>query len=398
MSLPLNPTVHPSGHSLVLLQGSTEYFPALVAAMEQARFEIRFETYLFHVEGAGVSVAQALEQAALRGVQVMVVLDGAGSKDMDAQWLERWTRAGVHWRIFEPIGTGGLWFPMRWRRLHRKLCVVDRQRAFCGGINVLDDAYDPHLKAFLHHPRLDYAVELAGPKVAEIHVSMAQLWFRLEISKNLRARRLGAALDVWREGEPQPWRPSNGPVRWVQRDNLTHRQDIQRSYLKAIGRAKKEILIANAFFLPDHKIRRALQTAARRGVKVSLLLPGHYEFAVPYRASRVVYRQLMGAGVDIFEYHLSYLHAKVAVIDRHWSTVGSSNLDPLSLLLAREANLVIEDAGFANQLKTRLNLAMTQGAHAVLPGIGRQPWWDRWLDNLSYALMRALIFLTSRRY
>jgi cardiolipin synthase len=398
MSLPLNPTVHPSGHSLVLLQGSTEYFPALVAAMEQARFEIRFETYLFHVEGTGVSVAQALEQAALRGVQVMVVLDGAGSKDMDAQWLERWTRAGVYWRIFEPIGTGGLWFPTRWRRLHRKLCVVDRQRAFCGGINVLDDAYDPHHKAFLHHPRLDYAVELGGPKVAEIHASMVQLWFRLEISKNLRARRLGAALDVWREGELQPWRPSTGPVRWVQRDNLTHRQDIQRSYLKAIGRAKKEILIANAFFLPGHKIRRALQTAARRGVKVSLLLPGHYEFAVPYRASRVVYRQLMGAGVDIFEYHQSYLHAKVAVIDRHWSTVGSSNLDPLSLLLAREANLVIEDAGFANQLKTRLNLAMTQGAHAVLPGIGRQPWWDRWLDNLSYALMRVLIFLTSRRY
>jgi cardiolipin synthase A/B len=398
MSLPLNPTVHPSGHSLVLLQGSTEYFPALVAAMEQARFEIRFETYLFHVEGAGVSVAQALEQAALRGVQVMVVLDGAGSKDMDARWLERWTRAGVHWRIFEPIGTGGLWFPTRWRRLHRKLCVVDRQHAFCGGINVLDDAYDPHHKAFLQHPRLDYAVELGGPEVAEIHASMVQLWVRLEISKNLRARRLGAALDVWREGEVQPWRSSTGPVHWVQRDNLTHRQDIQRSYLKAIGRAKKEILIANAFFLPDHKIRRALQTAARRGVKVSLLLPGHYEFAVPYRASRVVYGQLMGAGVDIFEYHLSYLHAKVAVIDQHWSTVGSSNLDPLSLLLAREANLVIEDAGFATQLKSHLNLAMTQGAHAVLPGIGRQPWWDRWLDKLSYAVMRALVFLTSRSY
>jgi cardiolipin synthase len=398
MSLPLNATVQTGGHSLVLLQGSTEYFPALVAAMNQARFEIRFESYLFNVAGAGATVAQALEQAALRGVQVMVVIDGAGSKDMDIHWLDRWSRAGVNWHIFEPIGTGGIWFPTRWRRLHRKLCVVDQQRAFCGGINVLDDGYDPHLKALLPHPRLDYAVELTGSKVSDIHASMVQLWSRLEISSNLRARRLGAALDVWREGELLPGRMINGPVQWMLRDNVTHRQDIQRSYLKAIGKAKKEIIIANAFFLPGRKIRRALQTAAQRGVQVQLLLPGHYEFAVPYRASRVVYRQLMSAGVEIFEYHLSYLHAKVAVIDQRWSTVGSSNLDPLSLLLAREANLVIEDEGFADQLKARLRRAMAQGAHAVMAGIGRQPWWDRWLDNLSYALMRTLIFLTARRY
>jgi cardiolipin synthase len=398
MNGPLNATIQSGDHSLVLLQGSTEYFPALVGAMHQAQFEIRFESYLFNVAGAGATVAQALEHAALRGVQVMVVLDGAGSKDMDAHWLSRWTRAGVSWHIFEPIGTGGIWFPTRWRRLHRKLCVVDRQRVFCGGINVLDDGYDPHRKALLHHPRLDYAVELTGPKVAEIHASMVQLWSRLEISSNLRARRLGAALDVWREGDHLPGRLISGPVHWMLRDNVTHRRDIQRSYLKAIGKAKKEIIIANAFFLPSRKIRRALQTAARRGVQVSLLLPGHYEFAVPYRASRVVYRHLMSAGVEIFEYHLSYLHAKVAVIDQRWSTVGSSNLDPLSLLLAREANLVIEDPSFATQLKTRLSLAMSLGAHAVLPVIGRQPWWDRWLDNLSYALMRTLIFLTARRY
>lgn len=398
MSQPVSHTVRPSAHQLVLLQGSTEYFPALVAAMNQAQSEIRFESYLFNVAGTGATVAQALEQAALRGVQVMVLLDGAGSKDMDPDWLSRWTHAGVHWHIFDPIGTAGVWFPTRWRRLHRKLCVIDGQKAFCGGINILDDAYDPHLKTTMRHPRLDYAVEISGPKVADIHASMVQLWFRLEISRNLRARRLGAALDVWREGDPMPWRLNMGPVHWVLRDNVTHRHDIQRSYLKAIGKAKQEIIIANAFFLPGNKIRRALQTAAGRGVQVNLLLPGHYEFALPYRASRVVYRQLMGSGVQIFEYHLSYLHAKVAVIDRRWSTVGSSNLDPLSLLLAREANLVIEDEAFAAQLRTRLSDAMQQGAHPVLPGFGRQPWWDRWLDHLSYALMRALIFLTARRY
>ena len=159
-----------------------------------------------------------------------------------------------------------------------------------------------------------------------------------------------------------------------------------------------DLLIANAFFLPTSALRRALQNAASRGVRVRLVLPGYYEYAVPYRASRVVYRQLLQAGVEILEYHASYLHAKVAVVDGVWATVGSSNLDPLSLLLAREANLVIQDSAFATELQRRLEQACEAGADAVRPQMQRQAWWDRWLDRLSYVLMRSLIFLTARRY
>jgi cardiolipin synthase len=141
-----------------------------------------------------------------------------------------------------------------------------------------------------------------------------------------------------------------------------------------------------------------MQQAAARGVRVRLILPGYYEYAVPYRASRVVYRQLLDAGIEIMEYHASYLHAKVAVVDGRWATVGSSNLDPLSLLLAREANLVIQDEGFAGELKHRLEQAMLNGAHIVKPELERLPWWEKWADLLAYALMRTLIFLTARRY
>jgi cardiolipin synthase len=383
---------------LRLLQGSTEFFPALAQALNQARHEVFFETYLFDVAADGVRIASALEQAALRGVRVMVVVDGAGSRDLAPEWLDRWGRAGVQWRVFEPLGAGGIWFPSRWRRLHRKLCVVDADKAFCGGINVLDDWYDPHTQSPLPHPRLDYAVEMTGPVVADVKATMSQLWFRLEMASTLRERRLSAALDMWREGDWGRVSLGMGSVRLVLRDNLSHRRDIQRSYLKAIGRAKKDILIANAFFLPISKMRRALEKAADRGVKVRLVLPGHYEYAVPYRASRVVYRQLIRAGVEILEYHASYLHAKVAVMDDQWATVGSSNLDPLSLLLAREANLVIEDTAFAVQMRQRLEQACERGAHAVLPRMEVQPWWDRWLDRLAYVLMRSLIFLTARRY
>jgi cardiolipin synthase len=138
--------------------------------------------------------------------------------------------------------------------------------------------------------------------------------------------------------------------------------------------------------------------AAQRGVRVRLLLPGYYEYVVPYRASRVVYRQLLAAGVEIHEYHASYLHAKVAVVDDQWATVGSSNLDPLSLLLAREANLVIHDQDFACTLKQRLLKAMSLGAHRVSPQQGHSGWAEAMLDWLSYGLMRALIFLAARRY
>jgi cardiolipin synthase A/B len=381
-----------------LLQGSAEFFPALVQAIDQARVEVCFETYLFHVAGQGHAVAAALEQAARRGVRVMVVLDGAGSRDMSPEWLERWTQAGVRWRIYDPLGAIGVWFPSRWRRLHRKLCVVDAQVAFCGGINILDDWYDPHIQGVLNHPRLDYAVCLQGACVGDIHATMTQLWARLEISRNLRARQVGAALEALREPDPWPLLASQGNIRLVLRDNVRHRLSIQQSYLRAIGRARSEILIANAFFFPGRKLRRALQMAAQRGVRVQLLLPGYYEYVVPYRASRVVYRQLLAAGVEIHEYHASYLHAKVAVIDDQWATVGSSNLDPLSLLLAREANLVIHDRSFAQSLKQRLLDAITCGAHRVSPGQGTLGWGEALLDGLSYALMRALILLTARRY
>ncbi len=383
----------------VLLQGSTEFFPSLVQAIDEAQREVWFETYLFNTAAQGQAVAVALERAARRGVEVRLVLDGAGSRDMSPEWFERWSRAGVLWRIFEPLGPGGLWFPSRWRRLHRKLCVVDARLAFCGGINILDDWYDPHVKRALDRPRLDYAVALYQPPlVADVLAAMSQLWSRLEISRNLRARRIGAALEVWRGRDPWSVSPARGVMRLVLRDNLRHRFSIQRSYLRAIGRAKTDILIASAFFFPASKLRRALQTAAARGVRVRLLLPGYYEFAVPYRASRVVYRQLLKAGIEIYEYHASYLHAKVATIDDRWATIGSSNLDPLSLMLAREANVVTQDSAFATQLRTRLEAQMQTGAHPVHARLERLSWIERLLDLSAYVLMRTLIVLTGRRY
>jgi cardiolipin synthase len=154
-------------------------------------------------------------------------------------------------------------------------------------------------------------------------------------------------------------------AKFLIRDNLRHRRDIEHAYLAAIRTAKREILIANSYFFPGIRFRRALIAAAGRGVAVTLLLQGRVEYVLLHYASRALYGQPLSSGVAIQEYHRSFLHAKVAVIDDHWATVGSSNIDPYSLLMAREANVVVRDPYFSEQLRDELRKMIDDGARRV---------------------------------
>jgi cardiolipin synthase len=383
----------------------------LVSALNQARSHVLLETYIFDLHGEAVRVAEALERAALRGVRVWLVVDGVGTPQLPEVWRTRFAQAGVDWRIYAPLGTMGLLIPSRWRRLHRKLCVVDGHTAFCGGINILDDWYDPH-HGSLARPRLDFVVSAQGELVGHIQDSMSQLWWRLQGAKSARERKIPQALHSFiTAGLPLPWKPplplpdgSPPPSRaaLLLRDNVLHRSQIERAYRKAIGLARHEVVIANAYFLPGRRLRQALVHAARRGVRVRLLLQGRYEYFMQYHAARPVYGTLLAAGVEIYEYDASFLHAKVAVVDpdneRPWATVGSSNLDPLSLLLAREANVVVADRQFAQQLHRRLIQVIASQSTSVLAAFGQRLWHQRLRDRLAFGLMRMALFLTGHRY
>jgi cardiolipin synthase len=193
--------------------------------------------------------------------------------------------------------------------------------------------------------------------------------------------------------------PGSTRAALVLRDNLLHRTRIERAYRQAIGEAKQDIIIANAYFLPGSKIRKGLIHAAQRGVRVRLLLQGRYEYFMQYHAARMVYGKLLAAGIEIIEYRVSFLHAKVAVIDGHWATVGSSNLDPLSLLLAREANVVVDDVAFAQNLQARLERAMQEEGTRVDPlDYASRPMVQRLLNRVAYMVMRALLFINGKRY
>lgn len=403
-----------SGHELLLLESGEQLFEAMAAAMDAARRSVHVETYLFLFSGAALVVAEALERAAARGLQVRLVVDAIGTPPLPPHWLQRFEQAGVRWRFYAPLGHLGLLIPSRWRRLHRKLCVVDGEWGFCGGINLIDDREVPGQEP-LDAPRLDYALRVRGPLVGDMLEAMQTLWWRLQAVRKARQRAFKAAWRALQTHEPAPAQGNrvasdgdgvaaqrlvdHAPAHLLLRDNLLHRHRIERAYLKAIGEARHEVLIANAYFIPGRRLRRALVMAVRRGVRVRLLLQGRYEYFFQFHAARPVYSGLLRAGVEIHEYGTSALHAKVAVVDRRWSTVGSSNLDPLSLLLAREANVVCNDPRFAQLLAQRLERAILQGAQPLdADALRARPWRQRLFDWVAFGTMRMVLFLTGHRY
>lgn len=403
-------SVFKEGHDLSLLCGSSAYFSALSAAMDAAQNEVRLETYIFDFSESGQAVAQSLIRAARRGIKVYLLMDGVGSENLPLEWLQQFNAANVQWRIYNPLGRFGLLIPSHWRRLHRKLCVIDGDSphavGFCGGINILDDLYDPNHGA-LAQPRFDFAVRIEGALVSDILQATRSLWLRQTAFAGMRER-----MNIVQGNQPAPASqagsapPANGhfaKAALLLRDNVRNRRRIEVAYLMAIAQARQEIIIANAYFLPGGKLRKALLAAAKRGVKVKLLLQGRYEYFMQHHAARPVYAALLASGIEIHEYATSFLHAKVAVVDAYsaqaWATVGSSNLDPLSLLLAREANLVVLDGAFARDLRECLVTAMTQdGKQVEARELSNRPWHQRLLDRLAYGLMRAALSITGRRY
>lgn len=371
------------GHRLTLLKNGGEFFPALCAAIDAAQRSVALETYIFANDETGRLVSAALQRAALRGVLVKLLLDGFGSADLSADRADELRMAGVDLQWFRRERTFLSFRRNRLRRLHRKLAVVDSEIAFIGGINILDDIPDGEAIAM---PRLDYAVRLEGALVAQINDTVRHLW--RVVSRVAHGRRV---MRLWRYLSGKRKRAVSPHLSFIQRDSVRHRRDIEQAYLQAIAEARQEIIMANAYFLPGYTFRKALKSAAARGVRVVVLLQGRVEYWLQHHATRELYGELLRAGIEIYEYQASFLHAKVAVIDGHWATVGSSNIDPFSLLLAKEANLVVRDTGFAQQLRSSLLDEIAR--HALKIHLRQVDLLSRVLSRISYALIRWAIGL-----
>jgi cardiolipin synthase len=365
-----------------LLYCGVEFFPALIAAIDAARFDIHYETYIYGDDETGDEVQAALLRAAARGVSVYLMVDwfGTGNAKVKKMQLEL-GQGGVHMRVFNP------WFRRGITRTHRKICVVDREVGFVGGINTNDDwvcDYRPGER--LPAPRWDFAVQVRGPLVDRIHQEVQAQWTRLG-QMNL-IRRIG----LYREMRRRSKVVTDNPVvaAFVVRDNLRNRRTIQRAYLHALGRARHSVLLANPYFAPGRKLREALARAAARGVDVTLLI-GTGEFKLQDAVAQSFYPKLIASGVRVVEYRKTQLHAKVAVIDDLWATVGSSNCDGLSLFLNQEANVVVRDPVFAATLRRHIEYGIVDGVEVRLEEFDHAGWWRRIRNGAAYLFYRFVM-------
>jgi cardiolipin synthase len=380
----MNHTFQIGRNQLMLLRNGTRYFPLLCADIDAAQHSVYLETYIFAVDETGRMVSQALQRAALRGVAVHVLLDGFGSAEFPQEWVDELRNAGVDVQWFRREISPFTLSRSRKRRLyrmHRKMAVMDGEVAFVSGINIINDI--PVNEDF-DAPRLDYAVRVRGPLAHEVQEETRQLWEKIKwVTLRKRIGRWRARLRRARK------KASTAAVQLLLRDNLRHRRDIEHAYLQAIEQAQREIIIANAYFLPGRGFRQALKDAAQRGVRVVLLLQGKVEYPMQHYATLALYGQLLKAGIEIYEYRNSYLHAKVGVVDGVWATVGSSNLEPFSMLLAREANLVVRNPPFAGALRTSLLRAIKSGGQRA-ERLDLQP-LTLLLARISYGLIRLFV-------
>ena len=370
-------------NQITLLRGGEEYFPALVTAIENASQTIYLQTYIYELDKAGISIGTALKQAAQKGVAVNILLDGFGCKDMPKTYLREFENAGVQVMFYRPKISPWTLKKDRLRRMHRKIAVVDNKIAFVGGINIIDDYNVPDNTP----PRIDYAVRIEGTLLPSIASSIQKLWRRISLS-HLKPANTNNKIST---NKVELTATKGVDAAFVLRDNLIHRRDIENAYLSAINTAKSEIIIANAYFVPGRRFRQALLRAAKRGVKIELLLQGRMEYFLMF-ATHAFYSLFLKNGIEIYEYRKSYMHCKVAVIDGRWATVGSSNIDPFSMLLAREANIIVQDTAFANELRTEIHNSIREGAHHV----SAQEWLQgnllkRFLSWLTYGVVRIFL-------
>jgi len=366
------------GNSFKLLENGEEYFPAVFDAIRAAQREVLIETFILFDDKVGRELRDVLVETARRGVSVDLTVDGYGSPDLSHGYIDGLIASGVRLHVFDPCPRlFGVYRVKLIRRLHRKLVVVDGMKAFVGGINFSAD----HLDDYGPDAKQDYAVQVEGPLVAQIH--------------RLARSALPSTAPRWPFRRPPASTTAELPcagdaqAMLVIRDNDRHPNDIERHYRAAIRAARREVIIANAYFFPGWRLLSEMRRAPRRGVTVKLIVQGKPDMQIVSTAARLLYPDLLADGVQIHEYCRRPLHGKVALVDDDWSTVGSSNLDPLSLALNLEANVIIRDRDFNTMLRERMERLMRDECRPVAREAGPpRTAWRVLVSTIAFHIMR----------
>ena len=377
-----------TGNDIRILRGAAEVYAAMLQAIAEAEYSVCLETYILACDRTGERFAAALGERARRGVAVRLIYDAVGSRGMRSEYLEALERDGVEIIEYHPLEPWKKHFGV-FRRDHRKVLVVDDRVAFAGGFNITD-AHLPVEEG--GEGWYDIHCRVRGPIVHDLARLFRRVWVREGGRPYPVARPQGSAVGerAGRTSYSNLVQPECGSslARVVDNRKVRQRWKIHRAYLHAIKRARDSIHIMNAYFLPDRGIRRALRRARNRGVEVRVIVPERSDILVVGYAGRHMYRSLLEHGIEIVMWPDTMMHAKAAIIDSVWASVGSYNLDSLSLTRNLEVMIEVIDPALASEADRRF----IQDAEACIPltveSLEQRPMVDKMLSWFFYQFRR----------
>jgi cardiolipin synthase len=371
---------HYTKHNKVkLVRGGKDYFQTLIHLIDTASESIYFQTYIFEEDQTGRTVADALMRASARGVKVFLLLDGYASQKLSQSFIEKITSAGVYFRWFEPLLRSKHFYIGR--RLHHKVVVIDGVHCLVGGINICDRYNDANNQAWL-----DWAVHVEG----DVAVSVFQVCARRALtrwngSRTFKFPQLRHVHHVKTECH----------VRMIVNDWVLRKNEISNSYLEMFRKSRQEIVIMSSYFLPGRDLRKRLQAAARRNVKVKVVMTSVSDVPLAKSAERYLYHWLFRNNIEVYEYTKTILHGKITVCDKKWVNVGSYNLNELSAKASVEMNLEVADETFANHVDQTLHRIIQSDCIRITKDDfdNHQGWGDVVWQKMAYTLLRIILFM-----
>lgn len=368
------------GNELTFIRGGEDYFIRLIKLINEARQQLYFQVYIFDEDRTGKEVAEALKHAAQRGVEVFLVVDSFGSKELSPEFIADLKQSGIHFRLFSPLPKHFYAFRIG-RRLHSKVVVADQAIALVGGINVADK----YRGSAEEEPWLDFALGITGPVCAGLARISEQIYKEKYLGKlhPKRGKKLAyqAADGVWSRLALNDW--------------FRRKNQIGAAYRAAFRKSQHSIIIVASYFMPGRGLRSALKRASRRGVQISILLPGESDVPMAKRATRFLYQWLFRHKITVYEWDKSILHGKLAVVDRNWVTVGSYNLNHLSQFSSIETNLEVLDSTFGATVHDYISKLLEASSSISVDDFQKSRGaFNQMLDWASYTLGRwTMLFL-----
>ena len=339
---PMNQDTDKCPEKITLVHSGDDYFLRAKNIILNAQFEIHLQMYIFEVDTTGIEIINALKEAALRNVKIFILLDGYGSYSFPNAITKELILLGINIRFFSPFFSGNNFYIGR--RLHHKIITVDGTVALIGGINISNN----YKGTTTEKPWLDYAAMIESNNTAKQLEQLCQnIYFKYKRTKRIELPSV-SYLD------------KETTVSILQNDWLKRNKEIVMSYVKSIQKSQKEVIIVGCYFLPGRRFTKVLKKAAKRGVKIKLILSGISDIPFMQRATSHLYTTLLQNNIELYEWNNSVLHGKVALVDTKWATIGSFNLNHLSSFGSIETNVAIASVPFAKTLASDLNNVISQ--------------------------------------